>query len=73
MFPSQIRIEREDGNVASANEAGESVVNGPNVTSGYLYPPEATNEKIRNGWLYTGDIGYLDEEGFLYVMDGAQT
>ena len=69
LFPSQIRIEREDGSVASANEAGEIVVKGPNVTSGYLYRPEATNEKIRNGWLYTGDIGYLDEEGFLYVMD----
>lgn len=69
LFPSQIRIEREDGSVASANEAGEIVVKGPNVTSGYLYRPEATNEKIRNGWLYTGDIGYLDDEGFLYVMD----
>ena len=69
LFPSQIRIEREDGSIASANEAGEIVVKGPNVTSGYLYRPEATKEKIRNGWLYTGDIGYLDDEGFLYVMD----
>jgi O-succinylbenzoic acid--CoA ligase len=69
LFPSQIKIEREDGSMADHHEAGEIVVKGPNVTSGYLYRPEATNEKIRNGWLYTGDIGYLDEDGFLYVLD----
>ncbi len=39
------------------------------MTKGYLYRPEANKEKIRDGWLYTGDIGYLDEDGFLYVLD----
>ncbi|MDP4107071.1 MAG: o-succinylbenzoate--CoA ligase [Bacillota bacterium] len=69
LFPSQIRIEKEDGSLAHANEEGEIVVKGPNVTSGYLYRPDATKDKLRDGWLYTGDIGYLDEEGFLYVLD----
>ncbi|MDR4948963.1 o-succinylbenzoate--CoA ligase [Neobacillus cucumis] len=69
LFPSQVRIELENGAIAGAGLAGEIVVKGPNVTLGYLYRPEVTRDKIRNGWLYTGDIGYMDEEGFLYVMD----
>lgn len=69
LFPSQIQIENEDGSMASAGVPGEIIVKGPNVTAGYLNRPDATGEKIRQGWLYTGDIGYLDEEGFLYVLD----
>lgn len=69
LFPAQIKIVLENGETADANTAGEIVIKGPNVTSGYLYHPEATSEKFRGGWLYTGDIGYLDEEGFLYVLD----
>lgn len=69
LFPAQIKIVREDQKMAEPNEPGEIVVKGPNVTPGYLFRPEATKEKMRNGWFYTGDIGYLDEEGFLYVLD----
>ena len=46
-----------------------SLLKGPNVTMGYLYRPDITSEKLNEGWLLTGDIGYLDEEGFLYVLD----
>ncbi|GGH50210.1 long-chain-fatty-acid--CoA ligase [Paenibacillus silvae] len=46
---------------------GEIVVSGPNVMLGYYNNPEATSEIIRNGYLYTGDMGYLDEDGFLYI------
>ncbi|PLT32197.1 o-succinylbenzoate--CoA ligase [Bacillus sp. V5-8f] len=68
LFPSQLKIE-VDGRTASPDEPGEIVVAGPNVTKGYLNREEETSRAIKNGWLYTGDIGYLDSEGFLYVMD----
>jgi O-succinylbenzoic acid--CoA ligase len=69
LFPSQLRIEREGGSIAGAKDEGGMVVRGPRVTSGAVCRPEATNKTIQEGWLYTGDIGYLDEEGFLYVLD----
>ncbi|MEH7106296.1 o-succinylbenzoate--CoA ligase [Bacillus sp. JJ1764] len=69
LFPSEIKIEVERGRVAAPGQAGEIVVRGPNVTSGYLFRSDVTMEKIRDGWLYTGDIGYMDDEGFLYVLD----
>lgn len=69
LFPSQLEIILEDGRMAAPKEAGEIVVKGPNVTSGYLFRPDATQENFNGGWFHTGDIGYLDEEGFLYVLD----
>ena len=50
-------------------ERGEVVIKGPTVMLGYLNRPEATAETVRSGWLHTGDIGYLDDEGFLYIVD----
>ena len=49
--------------------AGEIVTRGRATMKGYFKQPEATAEALRNGWLHTGDIGYLDEEGWLYVVD----
>ncbi|MFO1444266.1 o-succinylbenzoate--CoA ligase [Bacillus sp. Bva_UNVM-123] len=69
LFPSQLKIVTSDGEEANANEAGEIIVKGPNVTRGYLNRNEETTNKLVNGWLSTGDIGYLDNEGFLYVLD----
>lgn len=69
LFPVQLKIVDEEGIEVGPMETGEILVKAPNVTIGYLNQKTATENKIRNGWLSTGDIGYLDEEGFLYVMD----
>lgn len=68
LFHAQLKIEK-DGAIAEPHEVGEIVVKGANVTKGYLRRKQATEKAIRNGWLYTGDLGYLDEDGFLYVVD----
>jgi O-succinylbenzoic acid--CoA ligase len=68
LFPAQLRI--MEGPVEKAySEIGEIVVKGPNVTKGYYNRSEATNSSIKGGWLYTGDLGFIDEDGFLYVVD----
>jgi len=50
-------------------EVGEIIIRGPQVMIGYWKRPEETAEAIRNGWFYTGDIGKIDEDGYLYVVD----
>lgn len=56
-----------EGAVVDAGEIGELVVRGPNVMKEYWNKPEATKEAIRDGWLYTGDLARVDDEGFLYI------
>ncbi|WP_042349978.1 o-succinylbenzoate--CoA ligase [Bacillus massiliigorillae] len=68
LFPSQLEI-HVDSRLAEANEVGEIVVKGPNVTKGYANRPDATKAAFENGWFKTGDIGYLDSDGFLFVVD----
>jgi long-chain acyl-CoA synthetase len=50
-------------------EPGEIVIRGPQVFKGYWNKPEETRNQLKNGWLYTGDIGKMDEEGYFYVVD----
>lgn len=50
-------------------EVGEIVVTGPEVMLGYYNQPQETSSALRGGWLYTGDIGYMDEEGYFYIVD----
>ncbi len=69
LFGTELRIEGPEGEVLAAGGEGEIVVRGPTVTPGYLNRPDATAQAIRDGWLHTGDIGYLDAEGYLYVLD----
>src|SRR5699024_6077967 len=54
---------------AKTNEIGEVLVKGPMVISNYFNNEEATAESFKEGWLQTGDLGYLDEENFLYIVD----
>ena len=51
------------------NKLGELIVRGPQVMQGYYNKPDETANALRNGWLYTGDIAYMDEEGFFYIKD----
>lgn len=68
-FNVDIRIVDEEGRDVSPGEMGEILARGPNMMLGYWNRPEATQETIRDGWLYTGDSGKFDEEGYLYVID----
>ena len=62
------RILRGDGSECSSGETGEIVIRGANVMKGYFRNPEATEKVIRDGWLFTGDRGYMDEDDFLVVV-----
>lgn len=63
------KVVNEDGNELPRGEVGELVVQGPNVMKGYLGMPEATSAALIDGWLYTGDLAEIDEEGYIYIVD----
>ena len=65
----QMRIVREDGSDAPPGEVGEIVGRGPSLMLGYYGRPDLTEQAIRDGWLFTGDLGYADSEGYLYLVD----
>ena len=66
---TDFRIEGEDGQVLALGERGELCIKSPANVLGYWNKPEATAEAFVNGWFHTGDVAYMDEEGFVYIVD----
>ncbi len=66
---TSIAIMDDEGKFLHATERGEIVVRGALVTPGYFKNPSATNEAMMHGWRHTGDIGYLEDAGYLYIVD----
>lgn len=65
----QVKVVDSSGASVPNGEVGEICLNGPMLIRGYWNRPEATAETIQNGWLHTGDLGYLDDEGFVFIVD----
>jgi long-chain acyl-CoA synthetase len=63
------KVVNELGEEVPSGEVGELIVRGPNVMKGYYKMPEDTAVTIRNGWLYTGDLAAMDDEGYFYIVD----
>jgi acyl-CoA synthetase (AMP-forming)/AMP-acid ligase II len=66
---TDMRIVGEDGNDCATGESGEIVVRGPHTMIGYWNKPEETAKALQDGWVFTGDAGYLDEDGYLFIVD----
>lgn len=65
----EVQIVSEQGKPVKQGEVGELCVKGPGVMKGYYRNPEATAEILKDGWLYTGDMARMDEDGFIYLVD----
>lgn len=68
LIPMDLKIVDEEGRELPRGQKGEIVVRGENVMAGYWKNPEATADTVRDGWLHTGDMGYVSEDEFLYVL-----
>jgi fatty-acyl-CoA synthase len=69
VFHGEVRIVDKTGKDLRPGEVGEIIVRGPTLMSGYWNRPDLTAETIRDGWLYTGDLARIDEEGYIYIVD----
>jgi long-chain acyl-CoA synthetase len=69
LYGYEMKIVDEDMNEVNRGAIGDIIVKGDNVMQGYLGRPEATDETIVNDWLLTGDMGYMDDEDFLFIVD----
>jgi acyl-CoA synthetase (AMP-forming)/AMP-acid ligase II/ABC-type nitrate/sulfonate/bicarbonate transport system permease component len=67
----QLKIIGRDGNELEVGKIGEIIARGPQIMKGYFKDPKATAKKIKDGWYYTGDLGQLDEDGYLYILGRA--
>lgn len=68
----EMKVIDENGEQVPVNEVGEIVAKGPNIMPGYWQLEEETQKVLQNGWYMTGDMGYMDEDGFYYVVDRAK-
>ena len=68
LIPLDLKIVDEEGRELPRGQKGEIIIRGENVMAGYWKNPEATAETVRDGWLHTGDMGYVSEDEFLYVL-----
>ena len=66
---TEVRVVRPDSTDCETGEVGEIIGRGPCVMPGYYKRPDLTEQAMKDGWLYSGDMGYLDEDGFLYLAD----
>ena len=69
MQGTQMKVVDDQGNDLAPGQQGEILIAGPMVMKGYWRKPEETAKVLRDGWLYTGDIGYKDEEGYYYITE----
>jgi long-chain acyl-CoA synthetase len=65
----RVRVVNERGQEVQPGEVGEIIAKGPNIMMGYWNKPDETAAALRDGWLYTGDLATMDEEGFVYIVD----
>lgn len=66
---TEVVTRRADGAACASGEIGEVTVRGSNVTTGYWQRPDATAAALRDGWFWTGDLGYLDDDGYIFLVD----
>lgn len=69
VYHCDLRVVDEAGNDRPTSETGEVIFRGPNVMKGYWNMPELTAQTLRDGWLHTGDVGYLDKDGYVFIVD----
>jgi acyl-CoA synthetase (AMP-forming)/AMP-acid ligase II len=69
VFETEVRVVNEKGEEVSPGEMGEITARGPDIMKGYYKDPELTGKTIVNGWIQSGDMAKVDEEGYIYIVD----
>jgi len=68
---AELKIAGQDGKEVEVGQIGEIIARGPQIMKGYFKDPETTTKKIKDGWYHSGDLGRMDEDGYLYVLGRA--